>query len=160
MRKKGASPGVGPRLTLLSVNYFFVVESSLVEDPDFDFELLLSLLLLGEVALLPEEDGDASDDAEPGAVDDGVDCAPDVLSGVACVPYGDLWSDCVPLSGLDDGAVAPLGDCGVVDDDGDEVCAERVRTSAAWQAPASRILGISFIGRAPHSPSGEHADGS
>src|SRR6185437_7285008 len=80
-----------PAPFLLSVSYFFVVESSLVEDPDFDFELLLSLLLLGEVALLPEEDGDASDDAEPGAVDDGVDCAPDVLSGVACVPYGDLW---------------------------------------------------------------------
>ncbi len=75
---------------MLSVSYFFVVESSLVEDPDFDFELLLSLLLLGEVALLPEDDGDASDDAEPGAVDAGEDCAPDVLSGVACVPYGDL----------------------------------------------------------------------
>src|SRR6185437_7632180 len=67
-----------PAPFLLSVSYFFVVESSLVEDPDF------------EVALLPEEDGDASDDAEPGVVDDGVDCAPDVLSGVACVPYGDL----------------------------------------------------------------------
>jgi hypothetical protein len=138
------------------------VVESLVEDPDFDFELLLSLLLLGEAALLPEDDGDASDEepaAEPGAVAAGEDCAPDVLSGVACVPYGDLWSDCVPLSGLDDGAVAPLGDCGVVDD-GDEVCAERVRTRAAWQAPARRILGISFIGRAPHSLRGEHADGS
>ena len=64
---------------------------SLVEDPDFDFELLL---LLGEVELLPEDDGDASDEepaAEPGVVDAGEDCEPDVLSGVVdCVPYGDL----------------------------------------------------------------------
>ena len=160
MHKRGANP-VWVRASLSgSACYCFVVES-LAEAPDFDFELLLSLLL-GEAELLPEDEGDASDDelaAEPGAVDAGEDCEPDELSGVACVPYGDLWSDCVPLSGLDDGPVAPLGDCGVVDD-GDEVCAESVRTSAAWQAPARRILGISFIGRAPHSPRGEHANGS
>lgn len=74
------------------VGYCLVVES-LDEEPDFDFELLLSLLLLlGEVAL-PEDDGDASEDEpadDPGVVDDGVDCAPEVLSVLDCVPYGDL----------------------------------------------------------------------
>ena len=103
MHKRGANP-VWFRASLSgSACYCFVVES-LAEAPDFDFELLLSLLL-GEAELLPEDEGDASDDelaAEPGAVDAGEDCEPDELSGVACVPYGDLWSDCVPLSGLDD----------------------------------------------------------
>jgi hypothetical protein len=75
-----------------------VVVEPLLEEPAPDPEVLpvalLPVLLLGEVELLLEDDGDVSDeelDAEPGVVEDGVDCEPDVLSGVDdCVPYGDL----------------------------------------------------------------------
>jgi hypothetical protein len=64
---------------------------SLVEDPDLELlPLALLPVLLGEAELLPADDGDASDEepaAEPGVVEDGVDCEPDVLSGVDdCVP--------------------------------------------------------------------------